>query len=67
MELRFLEGNWPHGKFKLQFRKKTDCKDIVGAWIDVPCVNDEKGWVCEKCGSTWDCWNYCAKCGAERL
>lgn len=25
-----------------------------------------KPWVCEKCGSTWDCWQYCAKCGAPR-
>ena len=41
MELRFLEGEWDHGKFKLQQRTTTD-------WKDVPCVkkSTEKPW-CE--------------------
>lgn len=25
-----------------------------------------KPWVCDSCGSTWDCWYYCAKCGTKR-
>ena len=38
MELRFVEGNFEHGKFKLQYRKVTG----YGAdhlWVDVPCVS----------------------------
>ena len=34
MELRFVEGNFEHGKFKLQQRTATD-------WADVPCVKEE--------------------------
>lgn len=47
MELRFLEGNFDHGKFKLQF--KNELSDLqVGSpgkkcevWLDVPCVQEE--------------------------
>ena len=41
MELRFVKGNFEHGKFKLQYRKITG----YGAdhlWVDVPCVKQER-------------------------
>lgn len=41
MELRFLEGNFEHGKFKLQMREYG-----MNDWKDVPCEKDEKKW-CE--------------------
>ena len=39
MELRFLEGNFEHGKFKLQYRQERS--DLTfSEWVDVPCVKD---------------------------
>lgn len=29
-------------------------------------MDKECGWVCEGCGSKWDCWKFCAKCGKHR-
>jgi len=66
MELRFVEGNFEHGKFKLQYRHEWDGTEAPTSWEDVPCVKENGPWVCNKCGSTWDCWEYCAKCGAGR-
>lgn len=43
MELRFLEGNWEHGKFKLQYKEGVTHD---APWIDVPSVKEEQGW-CE--------------------
>lgn len=45
MELRWLKGNWEHGKFKLQYRKqhpmydtiKDNVNDVMFTpWLDVP-------------------------------
>jgi hypothetical protein len=53
MELRFLEGNFEHGKFKLQYREPTIPPPNVcgtgifyGSWKDVPCEKEELKW-CE--------------------
>jgi hypothetical protein len=46
MELRFVEGNFEHGKFKLQYRHDWDGGEEKG-WIDVPCVKEEKEQWCE--------------------
>ena len=43
MELRFVEGNFEHGKFKLQYREApTDWRkdNCIIPWVDVPCVKD---------------------------
>ena len=54
MELRFLEGNFEHGKFKLQYRKPempppNMCGSGIfyGEWTDVPCVKEEPKKWCE--------------------
>ena len=39
MELRFVEGNFEHGKFKLQMGKEVEPDRIE--WVDVPCVKEE--------------------------
>jgi hypothetical protein len=39
MELRFVEGNFKHGKFKLQMGKEVEPDRIE--WIDFPCVKEE--------------------------
>jgi hypothetical protein len=40
MELRFVEGNFEHGRFKLQYR--YDIRDSGSTeWRDVPCVKEE--------------------------
>ena len=41
MELRFIEGNFEHGKFKLQFRDGGELRDECVPWKDVPCVKEE--------------------------
>jgi hypothetical protein len=41
MELRFLEGNFEHGKFKLQYAEPVQGMKNVYHWHDVPCVKDE--------------------------
>jgi hypothetical protein len=48
MELRFVEGNFEHGKFKLQYREPTmpppnmcGTGTFYGEWKDVPCVKEE--------------------------
>jgi hypothetical protein len=45
MELRFLEGNFEHGKFKLQYRE-FDMHNQITDWKDVPCVKANPKW-CE--------------------
>ncbi len=45
MELRWLEGNWKHGKFKLQYQThQWDGKNpgSGSAWRDVPVVPEKK-------------------------
>ena len=77
MELRFLEGNFEHGKFKLQMReigpnKYTD-------WKDVPCEKEETprcpcgacrlncadgdAWYCQTLVVTLQTGMYCQNCG----
>ena len=42
MELRFVEGNFEHGKFKLQYKEyPDDDEDGCVKWVDVPCVKEE--------------------------
>ena len=43
MELRFVEGNFEHGKFKLQYREPdySDDGEQTLNWVDVPCVKEE--------------------------
>ena len=65
MELRFLQGDFGNIKYKLQFRE-FDMHNQITEWKDVPCVKEGGPWICSKCGSTWDCWEYCAKCGAVK-
>ena len=52
MELRFLEGNFEHGRFKLQYREKHPSAYIKGdtmdgPWLDVPSVKSPKDVWCE--------------------
>jgi hypothetical protein len=48
MELRFVKGDFEHGKFKLQQRQEVQPYMQAVEWQDVPCVelNPEKEW-CE--------------------
>lgn len=69
MELRFLEGNWEHGRFKLQMKSdgffgNHEGKPIEG-WVDVPCVKEEKKkeW-CEH--KDEGLLKFCPICGVER-
>ena len=41
MELRFVEGNFEHGKFKLQFQRGWNGTQDSMEWKDVPCVKEE--------------------------
>lgn len=78
MELRFLEGNFEHGKFKLQMREYG-----MNDWKDVPCVQEKPKFWCEHMTyatacSMWNCsgegWgmgvaddvNFCPICGKEK-
>ena len=47
MELRFVEGNFEHGKFKLQYREGQDGTASMQTWKDVPCVKEEPKKWCE--------------------
>jgi hypothetical protein len=46
MELRWLEGEFKHGKFKLQYRQRVAPNGPFSHWTDVPCEK-EKVWWCE--------------------
>ena len=46
MELRWLEGEFKHGKFKLQYRDHLTSAAGSCGWVDVPHVKEEVHW-CE--------------------
>lgn len=47
MQLRFLEGDFKHGRFKLQYRDGDGLKDECVPWKDVPCEKEEPKIWCE--------------------
>jgi hypothetical protein len=71
MELRFVEGNFEHGKFKLQYREPHPSAYIKGGtmdgpWLDVPCVELKKWCEHMRENLTPGDWKYCPYCGAVK-